>query len=341
MKKYNLLVLMCFALTLVFAQSKDEKPYLVKNFSKEKIEKLQVSTSGGGIKVAGTDSKEAQVRVFVRKNNNYYVQGDKEIEDELNRYIIDVGFSEGTIVCSAKPREPKSGNYRLSIGFEVDVPKNIDTDLHTSGGGITMKNLNGNLKFKTSGGGLKLAGLSGKVEGKTSGGGIDVIDSEGNINLNTSGGGIDASNCKGDIYLNTSGGGIDLKNLKGNIVAYTSGGGIDVETVKGSLDVKTSGGGIDLNNVAGDISAKTSGGGIDAKITKIGEYLHLSTSAGNINVDLPFNQGMDLDLSARKIKSTKLAKVSNNLESGKVKGKVNGGGAEVKITTSVGSIIVD
>ncbi|MBK6979624.1 MAG: hypothetical protein IPH28_23145 [Cytophagaceae bacterium] len=64
-----------------------------KNFSNEKIEKLQVNTSGGGIKVAGTDSK-AQVRVFVRKNNTTC----REIKKlKMNLTVISLmGFSEGT-----------------------------------------------------------------------------------------------------------------------------------------------------------------------------------------------------------------------------------------------------
>ncbi|MBK6979622.1 MAG: hypothetical protein IPH28_23135 [Cytophagaceae bacterium] len=56
---------------------------------------------------------------------------------------------------------------------------------------------------------------------------------------------------------------------------------------------------------------------------------------------ITFQSGHGSGSFSQKIKSTKLAKVSNNLESGKVKAKVNGGGAEVKITTSVGNIIIE
>lgn len=343
MKKISFILAFLFTVLWAAAQNDNDKPYMVKSFNSSNFEKLVVSTFGGGINVKGNNSKTAQVKVFVKKNNNYFTQGDKNIEDELAKYIIDIGVANGELVCTAKRREEKSGwsSNNLSISFVVDVPSQIDTELKTSGGGITLANLDGNLMFKTSGGGLNLSGLSGNIDGKTSGGGIKVSDSEGKLNLKTSGGGISAKNSKGEINLYTSGGGIDLANLTGTVVAYTSGGGIDVNNTKGNLDIKTSGGSIDLMHVKGDISAKTSGGSIDAKIDQIGEYLNLSTSAGNVKVDLPFGQGMDLDLSARTIKSTKLAKVSGNLQKGKVKGKINGGGSEVKITTSTGNIYID
>jgi hypothetical protein len=54
------------------------------------------------------------------------------------------------------------------------------------------------------------------------------------------------------------------------------------------------------------VIARTSGGGIDANIVKLGEILRLSTSAGNIHANIPFSEGMDLDIKGNRIKSDKL-----------------------------------
>jgi hypothetical protein len=74
---------------------------------------------------------------------------------------------------------------------------------------------------------------------------------------------------------------------------------------------------------------------------KLGKILRLSTSAGNIHANIPFSEGMDLDIKGNRIKSDKLSKVSSNLSSGRVKGRVNGGGTEVTLTASSGTIFVE
>ncbi|MCP9769586.1 hypothetical protein EGI22_16915 [Lacihabitans sp. LS3-19] len=321
------------------AQTKE--PFQTKKFSGVSIKNVKVNTSGGGIKVAGNSQSNAEVRVYVKMNNWKGDASKAELEKELEKYVLEMNYENGSIVCLAKPKDPNGKNNKLSISFEVDCPKNVDVNLVTSGGGINLQNLEGNLDFKTSGGGLTVSNLKGKVNGKTSGGGIKLTDCDGMITMKTSGGGIKANNAKGNIYLATSGGGIDIDQLKGTIKAHTSGGSINSSNIKGSLDAATSGGSINLDNISGNLTAKTSGGGINADIVKLGEVLTLSTSAGNIHANLPFSEGMDLDIRGNKIKSDKLSKVSRNLNSGVVKGQVNGGGTEVKITAVSGTIYID
>jgi hypothetical protein len=339
MKKYHIVIFLSLATSFCLAQNKE--PFTTKKFTGVNIQNVKVNTSGGGIKVTGTSGKDAEVKVFVIPNNWNKTASKSEIEEEMKNYILEMEYKDGSIICAAKPKNPEMKRHKLSIGFEVYSPSKVDVNLATAGGGITLDNLEGDLYFQTSGGGISVSKLKGKVNGKTSGGGIKMTDSDGFITMKTSGGGISAKNSKGNIDLSTSGGGIELSQLKGTIKARTSGGGIDSEDIKGSLDVSTSGGSIDLNQISGDVIARTSGGGIDANIVKLGKILKLSTSAGNIHANIPFSEGMDLDIKGNRIKSDKLSKVSSNLSSGRVKGRVNGGGAEVTMTASSGTIFVE
>jgi hypothetical protein len=339
MKKYHIIIVLSLAISFCMAQTKE--PFTTKKFTGVNIQSVKVNTSGGGIKVFGSEGKDAEVKVFINTNNWNKTASKSEIEEELKNYILEMEYRDGAIVCLAKPKDPEMKRQKISISFEVHAPTKIDVNLATSGGGINLNNLEGVLDFKTSGGGITVAKLRGKVNGKTSGGGIEMQDCDGEINMKTSGGGIGAKSSKGNINLYTSGGGIKLSQLKGTIKGHTNGGGIDAEEIKGSLNVSTSGGSIDLNQIGGDVVARTSGGGIDANIVKLGKILSLSTSAGNIRADIPFSEGMDLDIKGNRIKSDKLAKVSSNLSSGRVKGKVNGGGTEVTLSASSGTIYVE
>jgi hypothetical protein len=313
---------------------------MVKSFPASQIKNLAVNTSGGGISVDGTDDAQAKVEVYIHASNWSGSSIDKEeIEKRLNEYVLTVEQVGNKIECIAKNKN-NNMNWRrgLSISFKIYVPKNIDTELRTSGGGITLSDLKGNLNFSTSGGGLDLINLAGNVKGRTSGGGINLRDCHDNINLSTSGGGINAKYSSGDIYLRTSGGGLNLENLKGKIDASTSGGGVDAKSVSGTLITSTSGGSINLDDVGGNIKASTSGGGIHANISTINEYLTLSASAGNIKVDMPLSKGMDLDIHGSRVSHATLNNFDGEVDKDQIVGRLNGGGAKVKIHAGSGNV---
>lgn len=333
---YALLLISNFA----FSQNSGEKPYFVKTFNASQIHQLDMLTAGGGITVEGTADNEAKIEVYIKSSNWNGTSIDKEeIENRLTDYILTVRQNGNKIECVAKNKS-QNMNWKkgLSISFKAFVPKNIDTQLSTSGGGINLSNLKGELNFSTSGGGLNLKNLSGNVKGRTSGGGINLSDSHDNINLSTSGGGITAKYSDGNIYLRTSGGGLTLENLKGKIDASTSGGGVNAKTVSGTLITSTSGGSINLDDVGGNIKASTSGGGIRANISTINNYLTLDASSGNIKVDMPMSKGMDLDIKGNKVSHVTLNNFDGEVDKDQIYGKLNGGGAKVRIHAGSGNV---
>jgi hypothetical protein len=335
----SLKLLFFLSLVAIASSAQNSLPYLQKTVSANTLKIIEVKTSGGSIKLLGNSGNKLDVKVFVKSSNGKDIS-QKEIEALIENYDFDVKFSMDKLLCIAKSKTNQN-HKNLLFNFEISTPKNVDIDLKTSGGSINIENLNGNLVFATSGGSLNLKNLNGNTTGRTSGGSIYLADTKGNTTLITSGGSIEALNTEGNLELKTSGGSLTLTNLSGKIEASTSGGSIYSENIEGSLEIKTSGGSIDLINISGDVWATTSGGGIKGNFTKLGKELSLKTSAGNINVNLPFNEGMDLDLKANKIKSEKLAKVSPNLGKGEIRGKVNGGGTLVTMRTGVGNITID
>jgi len=341
MKKY-LLFLMLIALQVsVMAQFNSEKePLITKPLSNESIKDVEVQTSGGSISVSGVAVSEARIEVYVSPNNNRNNLSKEEIQQRLNElYDLNISVANNKLTATAK-RKQKLDDWKksLNISFRVFVTKDVSTDLSTSGGSISLTNLSGKQNFSTSGGSLDVDNVSGNIDGRTSGGSINVENSKDDIELSTSGGSIEAKNCNGKLRLNTSGGSLELKDLKGEIRATTSGGSIHGKNIEGELISHTSGGSIYFTDLACSLETSTSGGNIDVAMKELGKYIKISNSAGNIDLQLPKGKGVDLDLSADKIKTDHLENFNGKLSEEEVNGKLNGGGVSVRVDAGSGRI---
>ena len=289
------------------AQSPGEKPYLVKSFPADGFKSLRMLTSGGNVMVTGQSSGEARIEMYVRGNNSRDELSDAEIKERLEKYYeVEISKDATSVHATAKRRQDVNWAQEngLSISFRAYVPAGVAADLKTSGGNVSMENLNG------------------KQVAATSGGNISV------------------KNVKGDANLRTSGGNIGIETFNGNVDAITSGGNIAAEDVKGGIKLRTSGGNLHLDAVSGNLDAQTSGGNIDARITELGERISLNTSAGDVDVKMPLNKGMDLDLKGSRVKIA-MSNFKGVVEDDRVQGKLNGGGIPVTISTSGGNVEVN
>jgi DUF4097 and DUF4098 domain-containing protein YvlB len=138
--------------------------------------------------------------------------------------------------------------------------------------------------------------------------------------------------------LSTSGGSLKLNSLKGNIKASTSGGSINGSTIDGELIAHTSGGSINLRDLSCSVETSTSGGHINVAIKQFGKYARISNSGGNIDLQLPYKKGIDLNLSARRINTEALDNFSGTGERSRINGKLNGGGIPVEVSAGSGTI---
>ncbi len=342
MKTYLTLLLVACQSAVALAQSDaDRTPYLTKSLSNDAINNVVVSTSAGGIYVTGESGQAPRIEIYIKGNNNHDLTKE-EIEKRLkDDYEMTIDVKGHELAATVKSRH-NIMNWResMSISFKIYVPEQASTNLRTSGGGIHLDHLKGTETFQTSGGGLQVDKLSGVVHGKTSGGGIEVSNSGDDIDLQTSGGGIIAKKCNGTIKLITSGGGLILENLKGNITAHTSGGGVEGHDIEGELITGTSGGGIELKRISGSVEATTSAGSLVAQIIKVGKFVKLNASSGNIALVLPPKQGLDLNLRAERVSSRNDVSFNGDWSKDHVKGSVNGGGTTVDANASSGNIDV-
>src|SRR5688572_15218584 len=259
-KLLGILVAGCFTCFIQLQAQTDKTPFLTKSLQVASIKNAKVQTSGGSITVEGITTGEQRLEMYVQPNDRHDDLTKEQIQKKLDEdYTIEISTANQQLTAIAKQKN-KITNWKnaLSISFKVYVPKNVSTDLNTSGGSISISNVTGEQDFRTSGGSLHATHISGKINGRTSGGSIDVSDANDDINLSTSGGSISAKDCSGKMKLTTSGGSLLFKRLKGTIEAKTSGGNVQGKEISGEIDAHTSGGNIDFEDISGSLDASTS-----------------------------------------------------------------------------------
>jgi hypothetical protein len=339
--KTSLFFIMVICCSIVVKAQSDKQPYLVKSLSAESINSAKINASGGSISVIGINASEARLEVFVTANNNENLSKD-DLKQRLDEYYtMDISVNNNKLIASVKQKNGMNMNWKKSVNvsFKAYLPVNVTTDLETSGGSISISNLNGEQNFTTSGGSITVDNVKGKMRGRGSGGSIHITNASNDIDLLTSGGSIDAKECTGNMKLKTSGGSLTLNNLDGTIDAETSGGSINADDIKGELTTSTSGGSIKLSNLYCSVEAETSGGGIEASIKDATKSVNLRNSGGSISLQLPSGKGFDLDLAANKI-NMEMKNFSGSVDEKTIEGKLNGGGTLIKVRSTGGKINV-
>lgn len=144
-----------------------------------------------------------------------------------------------------------------------------------------------------------------------------------------------------NVDLKTGGGSIKLDDLQGRVDAHTSGGSIRLGRIQGDVEVDTSGGSIRVEEVAGNINAHTSGGSIRASITKQPSHdCRLSTSGGSVSVELAESIAVDLDARTSGGRVSSDFDVDGKIKRNRIRGTINGGGPDLDLETSGGSVSV-
>ena len=304
------LVIPALAVSLVWAgPQRDQHPLEQKehhNFDLAAVRSVPAPTTApsGCSNVAAGSSVDVKV---IREVRERYEDDAQQI---LSEHQVNVSQSGNDIIVttevSDRARDRWNDEYRntrLRVRFEISVPRDYNVDLDTAGGNLDFGNISGTIWAHTAGGNITLEGSSGSAD------------------------------------VSTSGGNITIGDVDGDVAAETSCGSIRIERAGGEVHASTAGGNIEGREVGGTIKATTSGGNVSATITRqpAGDC-RLSTSAGTVTVTLA--EGIAVDVDAR----TSIGGVSSDFSidgtvgRNSIRGSINGGGPELHLRTSAGSI---
>jgi DUF4097 and DUF4098 domain-containing protein YvlB len=270
--------------------------------AESRIEK-SLDLQPGGQFILESDSGSVTVTGASRSGAHIVLTSDK---DDLSKELeLTFTSNAGIAHVTARRTHDSFFSHGVSAHFEIEVPTETRTEIHTGGGAISISGLRGQSEVKTSGGPIEVMGLNGHLEAYTSGGPVHIRE------------------VTGDATIGTSGGPIDVEELEGTLKAHTSGGGIHINRVSGYVEAKTSGGPIHAvyspgNLHGGDLD--TSGGSIEVSIDRSANLsLDAETSGGSVHSDLP-------------------VRMVGTISPTHVQGSIGSGGEELRLHTSGGSI---
>jgi len=164
------------------------------------------------------------------------------------------------------------------------------------------------------------------LEATTGDGSVNVQPVAGHIQVHTGDGSIHADGVRGDVSMHTGDGSIDARSLDGTLSADSGDGSIRISGRFDGLTINTGDGSVDASASAGSKmsspwSLHSGDGSIDLHIpADLSAYVDLKTGDGSINLD-----GVSVS-------------VEGSVERSHIRGNLNGGGAELKITSGDGSI---
>lgn len=292
-----------------------------KSFTVKPGEKLQMRVDRGSIDITTSSDNQARITAFrtVKSSN------ERAAAEILAQHELKMTQSAGQVSVEAKFPEKQSlwnsKANKLQVRYVVSIPAQFNLDVRTAGGEVKVPDLKGEVKAQTAGGDIKVGAIEGLVDVKTAGGSIDIQGGTADVEAQTAGGDIRLGKAKGNANLRTAGGSIRIEECGGNLMAQTAGGDISVNSVGGNLDARTSGGSITATlagKITEDVSLHTAAGDIDLTVPKsLAFNLNAQTAAGDVKTELP---------------------ITGTVKRDRVNGEVNGGGKQVALRTSGGSI---
>jgi DUF4097 and DUF4098 domain-containing protein YvlB len=347
--------------------------FQTKSFTVTKGGLFEVSTSVGDVRITSWDKNEVFVKISAHDDDDLDDFNITQHENTITvEYHSDWGWTNDIRIEATIPNQ-----FNVDIetsGGDIELGNDVNGNLkgETSGGDIKLGNIGGTIEMSTSGGDIRSGDIQGDVTLSTSGGDIvlgvvsgetDVSTSGGDIRIknvgkslraHTAGGEVKIGDVGGQASITTYGGDIQVDNINAQAQLTTAGGDIILREASGSVKAKTAGGDIRLKNVTGEINAKTAAGDISAELRSSPKSsCRLTTAAGDITFSV--SETAKLTINARvKIfgwwhsskdgydihSDFKADKLDADRDKQEIRAvyKINGGGENVSLETSMGSI---
>jgi DUF4097 and DUF4098 domain-containing protein YvlB len=147
-------------------------------------------------------------------------------------------------------------------------------------------------------------------------------------------------------YIQTGDGSVKLKGLHGSVRADTGDGSIEADDLDGMLQARSGDGSMHLRGRFDGLQVHTSDGSVELKAlegSKMREDWTLQTGDGSVRLELPKDLAANLSLHTGdgSIRMNMDVTVNGHQNEHEVRGKLNGGGPQLAVSTGDGSIQID
>jgi DUF4097 and DUF4098 domain-containing protein YvlB len=205
---------------------------------------LSVRGTNGGIRVDGEARGDVQIQAKVVATAATEARA-REIVGSI-RIASDLERVEADGPRGLQNREGWSVSYRLL------VPRALNLALHTTNGGISIRDVESKIEFGTTNGGVKLMSVAGDVRGRTTNGGVD-IELEGPSWI---GEGLEVETTNGGVKIAVP------EHYSANLEASTRNGGVSVGVPGVRQQVQNRNVSVQLGSGGAPIRVRTSNGGV-------------------------------------------------------------------------------
>lgn len=186
--------------------------------------------------------------------------------------------------------DASKGWDNLNLRFRVMVPTEFGVSVDTSGGGVTLSDLEGRFEGRTMGGNLRLSKLHGDIDLSTMGGNVGLTGSSVDGSVTTMGGNVNLNDVTGALHVKTMGGHLILDSVSGGVkvetmggdVSYTHRGGSQGGAGEGVVRLSTMGGDVKVDDAPDGAEVETMGG--DINVGRVAEFVKASTMGGDIEI---------------------------------------------------------
>lgn len=274
-------------------------PYTTGSFVVRGTPTITIRPGQGTITFIGTESNEVRIEVFaVRRGLN--LLGSDKISDDYNVTMRQRG---NEVVAEVVARRGGAWNSNApSFNFVVYAPNRSNASLFTSSGDVTIENIRGT---------------------------IDVRNAAGNIIAN---------GCTGTARLSSAAGSIAVKSHSGTVLANAVAGDVIMNDVDGETRLKVIAGNAMLDQMIGSFIVHVTNGNINLEAVKIDQLLDVESVLGNISINIPGRNGLDLNVQGQQVNVGVIANFAGDIRRNSIIGKLNGGGTPIRIKSTVGNI---
>jgi DUF4097 and DUF4098 domain-containing protein YvlB len=252
------------------------------------------ATKGGNLEV---DVDPGSVEIEPWSKDEVFIQAENI--DERNPDRLKMSQSGNTVTLKYRD----SRRYNNDIRFTINVPKEFNAHIATSGGSVEERErLKGSFSVETKGGNVRMDEIVGNVRIESGGGSIRGETIDGDANIRTGGGSVTIKTTTGQAEVSSGGGSLRLDKVGKGLTMSTGGGSVNVGDVGGGADVRTGGGSISVGKVLQSLKLSTGGGSVEVKgasgdmmvrtgggsvtMEDVSGTLALKTGGGDVSVEL-------------------------------------------------------
>jgi hypothetical protein len=158
-------------------------------------------------------------------------------------------------------------------------------------------------------------------------------------------GGLEVEGFEGELELVTVDGDLDVTSCSGRIRTQSVDGNAELRDVAGRVDARTVDGDLEIEGTLQSLQAKSTDGDITLRVdpnSVMEEDWSLRTTDGSVRVALPEGFGVDLDIEAGDgdIESAHPMTLEGKISRRSIQGQLYGGGHQLRIRTSDGSVVL-